>query len=796
MRFSKKLVIIGIVVTITGLSGFVVFKRSGYHASDIIGREAALQFRHLVISLSHFSDIIFLPYYFAPSRLPEYQLTMTFKEINTLDDAIGDWDPDVLTPLPGDRKVKTKAQFTADNVTYDVHIRYRGDSPLHWAYFKKSWLIEFDKKNLFHGMQRLELTVPETEYFYTGLLNQYRAKKLGILHEDPILVRLVVDGYDSGVYIASEDSTDEWAEKKSLLGNVLSFNGDGLDTSTSIWSDQNIERWESDTLKTTYSSDAIAALQQILTRADDKSFALLAPRLIDLDAFYRWNIIEVLTRTHQENDDPPSNNIKLFLDNTSGKFTIVPHHMGIREAGISVDTYEKETPLLIEARILGIPDFLKERNRLLQTYLEQETADDLKYYDSLTSGNRREFLSDFAKTSTSLGYLAEVGRVRGAIEQNSQAAKSELHRAYPSFKGGVPTRELSFARSFSRLSEVIDSPERFIARNPDFIYDAATSRFLLPAGSHVFHQSVVVPAGVRLVLEPGAQLFFGEGVSLISYSPVEAIGLAENPILITALNPEKPWGSFVVVGTGDAENIFRHVTVSYGSVMNDLNGVSATGMFAFPHSRVRIEYSRIEHSRGEDALNPKYTTVAVRDSVFFDTLSDAFDCDSCHGVIERNTFREVGTGVNMHKGYGNTGGDALDISFTDALIRDNVIIGATDKGISVGEMSKLTIERNIIMKNNIGIAVKDLSDVMLSGNIIVNNQNGIELYKKKDIFGPGHAALKQSILWGNAHDIFVAKDGSALEYGENNQIQSQGGVKPDFAKLLPYALFSELGLSK
>ena len=795
MRFSKKLVIIGIVVVVAGASGFFVFKRSGYHASDIIGRSAALQLRHLAVSLSHFSDILFLPYYFVPSRLPEYQLTMTFKELNTLDDAIGDWDPDVLTPLPSDRKVKTKAQFTADNVTYDVHVRYRGDSPLHWAYFKKSWLIEFDKTKLFHGMRRLELTVPETEYFYTGLLNQYRAKKLGILHEDPILVRLVVDGYDSGVYVASEDSTDEWAEKKSLLGNVLSFNGDGLDTTTSIWSDQNIERWESDTLKTTYSSDAITALQQILTRADDKSFALLAPHLIDLDAFYRWNIIEVLTRTHQENDEPPSNNTKLFLDNTSGKFTIIPHHMGIREAGISVDQYEKETPLLIEARILGIPEFLEERNRLLQTYLERETADDLKYYDSLTSGNRREFLSDFAKTSTSLDYLAEVKRVRDAIEENNQAAQSELSRAYPSFKGGVPARELSFARSFSRLSEVVDSPERFVARDPGFIYDAATSRLLLPAGSHVFYQNVVVPAGVRLVIEPGAQLFFGEGISLISYSPVEAMGLAENPILITALNPEKPWGSFVVVGTKDVESIFRHVTISYGSVVDNLNGISATGMFAFSHSRVRIEYSRIEHSRGEDALNPKYTTVAVRDTSFFDTLSDAFDCDSCRGVIERNQFRQIGTGANMHKGFGNTGGDALDISFTDALIQDNVVLGATDKGISIGEKSKPTVLRNIIGKNNIGIAVKDLSDVTLSSNIIVNNQNGIELYKKKDIFGPGHAVLKQSILWGNAHDISVTNDGSALEYGDNNQIQSQGGIKPDFAKLL-HALFSELGLSK
>ena len=178
------------------------------------------------------------------------------------------------------------------------------------------------------------------------------------------------------------------------------------------------------------------------------------------------------------------------------------------------------------------------------------------------------------------------------------------------------------------MSEAVASPERFVVRNPDFIYDAATSRLLLMAGSHVFHQSVVVPAGVRLVIEPGAQLFFGEGISLISYSPVEAMGLAENPILITALNPEKPWGSFVVVGTKDVESIFRHVTISYGSVVDNLNGISATGMFAFSHSRVRIEYSRIEHSRGEDALNPKYTTVAVRDTSFFDTLSDDTYTDS------------------------------------------------------------------------------------------------------------------------------------------------------------------------
>ena len=586
MKRNRVLVLAVFVLVILG-SVFGVLRKQGYHLSDIVGRPVALQARHLAVSLSHISDVLFLPYYFMPTRLPEYGLTMTFVNMDELNQALGEWDPDILEPLPNDRKIYTKAKFTADGETYNVDVRYRGDSPLHWAYFKKSWLIRFDDGKLFRGMSRLQLNVPEADSFYASLMNSHRAKKLGLISEGPFFVRLSLDGYDQGVYVASEDTTDEWAEKRALLGHVITYNGDGQDTTTTVWDEKNIARWEPDTLAASYSADAITALQQILTRADDETFRELAPTLIDLDSFYRWNIVEVMTWKHEQSDVPPSNNTKLFFDETTGKFSIIPHHLGIRERGTPVSEYEKETPLLA-ARILGIPEFLKERNRPLEEYLKNETAEDLKYYDDLVSSTRREFLGDFAKTSTSLEYLAEVRRIRSVMEENAAAARGELSRSYPPFTSGISARNLSLTKNYAGFAQVGESPQAFALKHPAFIYDGSQNTIRLPGGSYAFYENLIIPRGTRFSIEPGAKMFFAEGVSLISYSPVIAVGSPDEPIVISAINQDKPWGSFAVIGAGEAESRLRYLHVSYGSELHGTNGLSLTGMLAFPNSPVSI----------------------------------------------------------------------------------------------------------------------------------------------------------------------------------------------------------------
>ena len=76
--------------------------------------------------------------------------------------------------------------------------------------------------------------------------------------------------------------------------------------------------------------------------------------------------------------------------------------------------------------------------------------------------------------------------------------------------------------------------------------------------------------------------------------------------------------------------------------------------------------------------------------------SDAFDADFGQGFFERCVFYDIGA-------------DAIDVSGSDVQVRDVRMINLGDKGLSVGENSRVTGERIYIENADFGVASKDLS---------------------------------------------------------------------------------------
>lgn len=780
MKNKKYLAIFFIGVLV--LSVFLIFRLSGARSSDILGRDIALRLRLAKISLGKLGDVLFFPYAFFPSRLPVYELSVDVKDLRALNDALGDWDPDSLIPLRSDKKIKVKGIFSSGEYRYAVKIGLRGDSQVHWAHEKKSWSIEFPDDDFFHGMRRLNLNVPESNYFYVGMLNNYRAKKLGILSPDTFFVRVKLNGKDFGVYLAEEDIGQEWLEKKGLSGFILDFMEDDSDEDRSIFADSNAEFWESETMTDIYTPYPLNALRELLLRADEKAFAQLIPSLVDLESFLAWDVITVLSQSREQNDIPSSNNFKLFFDVTTGKFSIIPYNVRIRED--NEGKFYKDIPLLTQ-RILAVPEFKKRRDEMLLNYISKESNSDAEFYDGEFRRTRGEFLSDFRKPVSSSFYLSEVERFRAYVNENFERAKADVYHDYSGSAPEIGYGPFSLSGPFDFLRYAAAAPAEFLYRYPGFRFEAPNI-FRLPAGVHIFTKNLIIPPGYKFIIDPGALVYLGDGISVISYSPLIAEGSPYAPIRIQGLNPDKPWKSFIVIDTGEQASVFRDVIISGGSELKgEINGIFATGMLAFHKADVAVENSRIGLSHGEDALNIKNSAAKVRNNVFFETLFDALDCDSCSGSIEGNTFEAIGLGKNSKTGFGNTGGDAVDVSFSNMEIKDNIIIGATDKGMSIGESSEIIAENNKILGGGIGVAVKDFSRADIIKNIIAGNKSGLELYQKKEIFGPGQARVSNSVFWNNESDIHIYEDGSSIEDNSFNIIESRGDPQPDFSSLLP-----------
>ena len=132
--------------------------------------------------------------------------------------------------------------------------------------------------------------------------------------------------------------------------------------------------------------------------------------------------------------------------------------------------------------------------------------------------------------------------------------------------------------------------------------------------------------------------------------------------------------------------------------------------------------------RADDGMNLKYADVTLVGNLLERTRDDSLDCDFCVGELRENTVR-------------SSGGDGFDFSGSDVLVRQNVVEGCADKGISIGEKTVARVIDNEISDCYTGIAVKDLSEVEIRDVRLNRLQVGVAAYIKKPTFGPSRTRM-------------------------------------------------------
>ena len=126
-----------------------------------------------------------------------------------------------------------------------------------------------------------------------------------------------------------------------------------------------------------------------------------------------------------------------------------------------------------------------------------------------------------------------------------------------------------------------------------------------------------------------------------------------------------------------------------------------------------FENSIIDGKGTGEGINTNFSKSIVKNSTFIN-LPDAieFICVN-EGVIENCVVK-------------NSPDDAIDMNAChNIIVRNNVILNNSDKGISVGKeqygpSSNILIDNNRIIGNNIGIAVKDSSFAVVKNNLFYN----------------------------------------------------------------------------
>ncbi len=92
----------------------------------------------------------------------------------------------------------------------------------------------------------------------------------------------------------------------------------------------------------------------------------------------------------------------------------------------------------------------------------------------------------------------------------------------------------------------------------------------------------------------------------------------------------------------------------------------------------------------------------------------------------------------------NAGNDCVDISSGNYYIKKLNANKCLDKGISIGEKSKVKIENLFINKSKIALVVKDSSNVELLNSVLNNYEQCLAVYRKKQEFGSSYLNIKKS----------------------------------------------------
>ena len=251
--------------------------------------------------------------------------------------------------------------------------------------------------------------------------------------------------------------------------------------------------------------------------------------------------------------------------------------------------------------------------------------------------------------------------------------------------------------------------------------DEGSKMIVVRPGKWVLNESLIIPSDYMVMYSGDAptQLDLRNNATILSYSPLRLFGSEEHPLTITS--SDSTGHGIAVLNAGDG-SILKWVAISNLSAPSN-NGWKLTGAVTFYESPVVIENCYLSDNKaGDDLLNIVRSEFEIKNSLFGNSLFDALDVDFGKGTIYGSVFI-------------NSGNDALDFSGSIVDIKDVIINGTGDKGVSGGEASTINMDHVEFKDCNIAIASKDQSILNVDDVTMSSCNIGFTVYQKKSEFG-------------------------------------------------------------
>lgn len=287
--------------------------------------------------------------------------------------------------------------------------------------------------------------------------------------------------------------------------------------------------------------------------------------------------------------------------------------------------------------------------------------------------------------------------------------------------------------------------------------DHKNKKIFIKKGTWELRETVKFPKNYSVYINEDTKIFL-KNSSFIFQGPIIINGTKSKPVVIASLTKNDSNGSGILVLSAKTKSKLNNVI--FKNLSKPINiDLNLTGSITFYESDVEIlNTSFMENKNADDYLNIVRSKFILKDSIFINIFSDALDSDFSESTIYNSVFKYVGN-------------DSIDYSGSLSNIEDVVIHSSKDKGISVGENSKVEIQNIVIADSFIGIASKDNSRVQVR-KYQNNNLNYIAAaYIKKNKFGPAEINFQNYEILDNTK-IIVDKN-SIIKFNYDSALKNE-----------------------
>ena len=276
------------------------------------------------------------------------------------------------------------------------------------------------------------------------------------------------------------------------------------------------------------------------------------------------------------------------------------------------------------------------------------------------------------------------------------------------------------------------------------VIDEENKKIFIKPGKWCIDKNLIIPEGYKIICKGGTKLDLTNSAKILSFSLLMFIGTEDYPITICSSDSN---GQGIVIMKTVQKSVLEYVIFDGLSNPSHKNW-NLTGAITFYEAPVEINNCRFLNNNSEDALNIVRSDFSIKGSFFSKTFSDALDSDFSSGEITKTSFM-------------NSGNDAIDASGSILELKDIFIDHAGDKGISVGEESRVRAEGIEVRDAKIAFASKDMSVLEVRGGVITGSGTGFAVYQKKPEFGPAELNAVQVEI-KDVDVMYLVEKGSKL----------------------------------